>query len=78
MEDVYLDEYFIQQDIIEKRKRQDYAKQAQLHIIPNLEKKALEKFFEELTKEDKPNLAGKHVKTDFDAIKRAKEQLNNM
>lgn len=78
MNEVYLDEYFTQRDIIQKRQRQEYLKQAQLQILPNLDKKAIDKFFKELTEEDRPSLVGKEVKTDFEALKRAKEKQKHM
>ena len=73
LNEIYLDEYFIQKDIIDKRNRQAYLKQAELQILPNLEKKEIQKFFDNLTREDKPQLV--NVKTDFDAIERAKRQM---
>lgn len=78
MNEVYLDEYFTQKEIIEKRQKNEYIKQAQLQILPNLDKKAIDKFFKELTEEDRPSLVGKEVKTDFNAIEEAKKKLQNM
>lgn len=78
MEDVYLDEYFIQQDIIQKRQNQEYLIQAQLQLLPNMEKKDIDKFFKDLESEDKPSLVGKDVKTDFNALEQAKKKFQNM
>lgn len=71
MNDVYLDEYFTQKDIIERRQRQEYLKQAHLQILPNLDKKEIDKFFKELTEEDRLSLVGKEVKTDFEADRKS-------
>lgn len=78
MKNVYLDRYFIRREIIEKHQRQEYLKQAHLQILPNLDKKEIDKFFKELTEEDRPSLVGKEVKTDFEALKKAKEQQKYM
>jgi hypothetical protein len=71
---VYLDEFFPLKEIIDKRKKEEYVKEAQLHLIPNMDDKQRTQFFKELTSEFDPVL-NHEVKTDFSAIDRAREQL---
>jgi Mg2+/Co2+ transporter CorC len=78
LENVYIDEYFIQRDIINKRQNHHYLMLAQIQLLTMREQKDIQKFFNTLLGDDKSSLIGKKVETDFDAIKKAKETIKNM
>lgn len=81
MDNVFIDEYFIQRKLIDKRQRQDYLLKAQIQLLPHTKEEERKKFFKnlegaDLTSDSRGSLIKKEVKTDFSAIEQAKQKLN--
>jgi hypothetical protein len=77
LDGVYIDEYFIQKEIIDKRQRQHYLKLSSISMLESMEKKDRKTFIEELQGDDRPTSVNENQKTDYEAIKQAKAQMNN-
>jgi len=75
---VYVDEHILQFEIIEDNKRQDWLMQAHIALLPDSEEKARDAFLKSLQKVEKYEAVKEIQNTDFEAIKRAKEQLAHM
>ncbi len=74
---VPLDRYFIRKEIIEKRERQEHMQKIQIAMIPQMDNDKRNKLIKDLEAQDREPLAiGKGTETDFEALKRAKEQQN--
>ncbi|WP_238343534.1 hypothetical protein [Gracilibacillus saliphilus] len=68
MNDVFLDEYFMLKDKIEKRNKQEYIKQINIQMLPHMDEKDRKKFLDDLQKDlNKPT-----QKTDFLSVEQAK------
>ncbi|MEC1786089.1 hypothetical protein [Schinkia azotoformans] len=76
LENVSLDEHFIYQELFEKEQRNKYLMESYIHMLPHIEDKARKDFISNLTDEEK-QFIGKNTKTDFEALKRAKEMQKN-
>lgn len=76
LDNVYIDEYFIQRDIIDKRQRQEIMMKSQIILLPHIEDKHRKEFLRNLEGEDRNTLIGKNIQTDYEAIKKAKQMLN--
>lgn len=78
LDNVYLDEHILQLKVIQNSQREDWLMKAQISLLPNYDQKDIKEFLEGLMPEKvyKPSKINK--KTDFEAIKKAKEQLKNM
>lgn len=79
LDHVYVDEHILQHEIIQDNQRNDWLMQATISLLPNYEEEDRKKFLESLQGEKKANRSSikEGQKTDFEAIKRAKEQLKN-
>ena len=77
LENVYLDEFFIQRDIIDKRKRNNYQMLAYISLLPNMEDNAREDFLNMLKGDNNQSnsLMDQEIATDFEAIIKAKQQI---
>lgn len=78
LDNVFVDEHILHQEIIDDNKRQEWLMKAHISLLPNYEEKAREKFLKSLIKEEERPLRKENQKTDFEAIKRLKEQMENM
>lgn len=81
MENVYIDEFFIQREIIDKRKRDNYKIMADISLLPNRDEKGIREFFNILDGNEgnsSSSIMDKNIETDFDAILKAKEQFEKM
>lgn len=78
LDNVFIDEHILMAEIIKDAQRNEYFMQAQITLLPHLEDKAREEFFDMLSNKDNELTVQDNQKTDFDAIKKAKEQLNSM
>jgi hypothetical protein len=76
LENVYFDEFFIQRDIIDKRKRSDYQMLAYISLLPNMEEKPRMDFLNMLEGNNQSSsLMNREIETDFEAIEKAKAQF---
>jgi hypothetical protein len=73
LDDVPLEEYFYFVETIKKRKREEYLMQSHIHLLHTMKEEAIMQFLDGLQDHQK---GVKEVKTDLEAFKRAKEQLN--
>ncbi len=78
LDHVYLDEHFLLMESIEREKRQEYLMLANIQMLPHIEGKARKNILESLSENERGSLIGKKIETDFSAIEKAKQQLNNM
>jgi hypothetical protein len=75
LNNVYFDEFFIQRDIIDKRKRSNYQMMAYISLLPNMKEDARKDFLDMLEGKQSTSLMDQEIKTDFDAILKAKEEF---
>lgn len=76
LNNVYLDEYFIQQNIIKKRQRYEYMKQITVAMLPHMKNEERKKIIKAIEDEERQDSHFGQIKeTDLDAIKDAKSQL---
>ncbi|MBS4207442.1 hypothetical protein KHA95_05150 [Bacillus sp. FJAT-50079] len=77
--DFPLDEHILNQEIIRDSQRNEYLMQAQISLLshPNMDNKGREEFFKYFEKEQEHELI-ENTNTDFEGIRKAKEQLKNM
>jgi hypothetical protein len=79
LENVYIDEFFIQRDIITQRKREHYKMLSLISLLPNRDEKGIKEFFNVLDGQNgDSSIVDEPIETDFDAILRAKEQIAKM
>lgn len=78
MDNVYVDEHFTQMEIIQESNRNDYIMQANIAMLPHIENKERKEFFDMLSMNEDKLSVEENQKTDFEAIKKAKEKLKMM
>jgi hypothetical protein len=82
LENVCFDEFFIQRDIIDKRKRSNYQMLAYISLLPNMKDEPRKDFLNMLEGNNQSSsLMDVEIKTDFEAIEKAKKhfgQFNKM
>ncbi|MBU9714415.1 hypothetical protein [Evansella tamaricis] len=81
LDNTFLDESFILQEMIEKEKNQNYLMMANIQMVPHMKEKSREQFLENLmdsTNHHSRKYVHPEQKTDFEGIKRAKQQLKAM
>ncbi|WP_286231319.1 hypothetical protein [Neobacillus mesonae] len=78
MDNVFIDEHFLQLEIIQESKRKDYIMKANFSMLPHIEDNARKEFLEGLDISKDELRVKENQATDFDAIKKAKEQLKMM
>lgn len=82
LDNVFVDEHFIQNEIIDSNKRHDWLMKSYIALLPNMEDKPRQEFLKSLESK-KENPVRKKVKAvSFDetkeAIKKAQQQLKSM
>jgi hypothetical protein len=78
LNNVYFDEFLIQRDIIDKRKRSNYQMLAYISLLPNMEDKPRNDFLNSLEgKNQSISLMEREIETDFEAIEKAKKLIEN-
>ncbi|WP_391115986.1 hypothetical protein [Psychrobacillus sp. L3] len=78
LDNVYIDEHILNQEIIDDNKQQEWLMKSYISLLPNYKDDDRQKFLKSLTKEEEHKSIKENQKTDFDAIRRAKEQMKNM
>lgn len=77
LENVFIDEHFILQEIINQEERQKYLMLSHIQLLPHLKDDAREQFINSLSSDSESErlIDKENVKTDFEAIKQAKQKL---
>jgi hypothetical protein len=65
-------------EIIQESNRNDYIMQANIAMLPHIENKERKEFFDMLSMNEDKLSVEENQKTDFEAIKKAKEKLKMM